>query len=131
MSGLSKKNPFWLLPTPPTKTWIVSPLLFSPEKEGTIAVTAVSLQLPICAVTPLNLTVLVPCVPPNPLPLMVTKFPENPCVGLVLVMFGTAKDAQAVRNKKAMTAKVRCIHDIRTLMELNDYLTDGPNTHRR
>lgn len=67
--------------------------------DGTVAITAVLLQLLTVAATPLNVMVLVPWLAPNALPLIVTVVPGGPELGDKLLMLDVA-----VKNKKLLAA---------------------------
>jgi hypothetical protein len=70
-------NPFTVMLTLP----VVAPL-------GTVATTAVELQLVVFAETPLKATALVPFVAPKFVPLMVTELPTGPEAGDIPAMAG-------------------------------------------
>jgi hypothetical protein len=91
-------NPFTAMFTFP----VVAPL-------GTVATTAVELQLVVFAETPLKATVLVPLVAPKFVPLMVTEVPTGPEVGDIPVMEGVVGLCELADDPPVLNAATAAI----------------------
>jgi hypothetical protein len=88
-------TPFTVMPTLP----VVAPL-------GTVATTAVALQVVAVADSPLKLTMLVPCVCPKFIPAMVTAVPTGPEVGDRLVIIGAVETCESAEVEVLNAARV-------------------------